>query len=306
MEEGRRKALLDMAGPDIRFDRPMRLYTTFRVGGPASVLLRPRTLAVLKRVHGYLLDQRIPWLVVGKGSNLLVSDRGFDGAVIRLRGELAGIEAGPGGSTLHAGAGATIRRLLDACAARGLGGLEFLAGIPGTAGGAVAMNAGAWGRETADAVESVTLLMRTGDLETRSPEQLGFAYRSCTLPPGALVTGVRFRVQPSAPDTVRRDIERNLECRRERQPSQALSAGSVFRNPAGDTAGRLVEAAGLKGRRIGGAEISPRHANVIVNRGRATARDVFSLMRLTRGEVLRRSGVALEPEIRFIGFFPEA
>lgn len=305
MEEGRRKALLDMAAPDVRFDRPMRLYTTFRVGGPASVLLRPRTLAVLKRVHGYLIDQGIPWLVLGKGSNLLVSDRGFDGAVIRLRGELAGIEAGQEERALQAGAGATIRRLMDACMARGLGGLEFLAGIPGTAGGAVAMNAGAWGRETADAVEAVTLLTRAGDLETRPPEQLGFAYRSCTLPPGALVTGVRFRVQPGRPDTVRRDIERTLELRRERQPLQLPSAGSVFRNPAGDSAGRLVEAAGLKGKRIGGAEISVRHANVIVNRGRATARDILSLVRLARREVLRCSGVALEPEIRFIGLPPE-
>lgn len=256
----------------------------------------------MKRIHSYVVAHEIPWLVAGKGSNILVSDRGFEGVVIRLRGELAEVDVRPAQEYASAGGGATIRRLLDQCAERGLGGLEFLAGIPGTAGGAVAMNAGALGRETGEVVREVRILTSKGPMVTYTPNGLGFSYRSCRLPRGALVTRVNFEVRRETPDEVRSNISRNLERRRRTQPLGFPSAGSVFRNPPGDSAWRLVETAGMKGKRIGGAEISTRHANVIVNRGGATAQDILSLMNLAREQVLRCTGVELESEIRPVGF----
>ncbi len=302
MEERHRRKLLDIAGPDVRFDRPMRLYTTFRVGGPASVFVRARSMVVLKRIHSYVIAHEVPWLVAGKGSNILVSDRGFEGVVIRLRGELAEVDVHPAQGGASAGGGATIRRFLDRCAERGLGGLEFLAGIPGTVGGAVAMNAGALGRETGDVVREVEILTSKGTLVTHAPNELGFSYRRCRLPRGAVVTRASFEVRPETPGAVRNNISRNLERRRRTQPLGFPSAGSVFQNPPGDSAWRLVERAGMKGKRIGGAEISKRHANVIVNRGGATAQDILSLINLAREQVLRCAGVELESEIRPVGF----
>lgn len=293
-------------GPDVRFDRPMRLYTTFRIGGKAAAFAAVKSLPLLERVVSFLRTHGTPWVLLGKGSNVLVSDDGIDGLVIRLGGDLAGIGMCEQETCLRAGGGVPIRRMLDACEGKGLGGLEYLAGIPGTAGGAVAMNAGAMGREIAGSVRSVDLMTFEGGTLSADADTLGFSYRSCSLPDGAIVTGVLFKVQKASPERVRDGIRRNLELRRRTQPVKFPSAGSVFRNPPGDSAGRLVEKAGLKGKRVGGAEISTLHANFIVNRGGAKASDVLSLMRLARDEVFRGTGIKLEPEVRLLGFEPGA
>lgn len=295
------KTLREIAGPHVRFDRPMRLYTTFRVGGNAAALFRAHDLKELGRVLAFLKAEAIPWLVVGKGSNLLIGDRGYDGVVIRLRGALTAMESSPRQGVIVAGGGMTNRRLLGVCAEKGLGGLEFLAGIPGTAGGAVVMNAGALGRETGDRVERVELVVPHEEPFQLLPQELDFGYRRCSLPNGAVVTRVWFGVRADDPAAVAWRIAANLEHRRKIQPRGFPSAGSVFRNPPGDSAGRLVEGAGLKGERIGGAVISTVHANWIVNTGGATAADVYGLMTRAKEEVLRRTGIALEPEIRVIG-----
>ncbi len=293
---------MEIAGSDVRFDRPMRLYTTFRVGGNAAALVRAGSLEVLRHTHAYAGAAGIPWVVVGKGSNLLVSDRGFPGVVIRLRGALAEVIGDEGEGVLSAGGGATNRRVLDLCVCKGLGGLEFLAGIPGTAGGAVATNAGAWGGSTGEALRRVELLTEGGEVENFPAGALLFSYRGCSLPAGSVVTRALFGVRREAPGRVRERIDRNLEGRRRSQPLRFPSAGSVFRNPPEGSAWRLVAEAGLRGKRIGGAEISRLHANFIVNRGGATAEDIFSLMNLARESVLRRTGIELEPEIRTVGF----
>ena len=293
---------MEIAGSDVRFDRPMRLYTTFRVGGNAAALVRAGSLEVLRHTHAYAGAAGIPWVVVGKGSNLLVSDRGFPGVVIRLRGALAEVSGDEGEGVLSAGGGATNRRILDRCVREGLSGLEFLAGIPGTAGGGVATNAGAGGWSTGEALRRVELLTEGGEVEDLPAGAFRFSYRGCSLPAGSVVTRALFGVRREAPDRVRERIDRKLEKRRRSQPLRFPSAGSVFRNPPEGSAWRLVAEAGLRGKRIGGAEISRLHANFIVNRGGATAEDILSLMNLAREAVLRRTGIELEPEIRTVGF----
>lgn len=301
MEARHRKALLEIAGPGVRFDRPMRLYTTYRVGGNAAAFFRAQNLAGLRRVLDFLEAASIPWLVVGKGSNLLIGDKGFDGVVIRLRGSLASMEGSRRKGIVMAGGGATNRRLLDFCANQGFGGLEFLAGIPGTAGGAVALNAGALGREIVDVVDRVELAIPHREPLRVSVHDLAFGYRRCSLPHGAVVTRVWFGVREDDPGAVSWRIAANLDRRRRVQPRGLPSAGSVFRNPPGDSAGRLLEKAGLKGERIGGAAISTEHANWIVNTGDATAADIYGLMTKAREVVLRKTGVALEPEVHVVG-----
>lgn len=306
MEERHKKGISRIVGRDVRFDRPMRLYTTLRIGGRAAAFAVVRILDVLKGVLSYAETHGLFWTVLGKGSNLLVSDEGIDGLVIRLRGDLAGVSVGEAGTYLRTGGGAAIRSVLDVCARDGLGGLEFLAGIPGTTGGAVAMNAGARDREVGDSVKRVELLTPEGEISSLGPGALSFSYRRCSLPDRSLITEVLFRIKRESPDAVRNRIRDNMEARRLTQPLCYPSAGSVFRNPPGDAAGRLVEQAGLKGKRIGGAEISTLHANFIVNRGGATAADVLSLMRMAREVVFRETGIELEPEVRMLGFQPGA
>jgi UDP-N-acetylmuramate dehydrogenase len=302
MEPRHRKMLREIAGSNVRFDCPMRLYTTYRVGGKAAAFFRARDMEGLLRMLALLEAQSVPWLVLGKGSNVLIGDRGYDGVVIRLRGTLAALEGSRRNGVLAAGGGAANRRLLDVCADKGFGGLEFLAGIPGTAGGAVAMNAGSFGRETGEVVERVELAIPGKEPVHVLPKDLEFGYRRCSLPHGAVVTRVWFAVRLIDSAAVSRRIAGNLERRRKSQPRGFPSAGSVFRNPPGDSAGRLVEKAGLKGERLGGAVISSEHANWIVNTGGATAADIHGLMTKAREEVLRRTGIALEPEVRVIGF----
>ncbi len=288
-------------GEGLSWDSPMTGYTTFQVGGAAEAFYRATDLMGLLKLVAYLINEDIPYLVIGRGSNLLVKDAGIRGVVIHLSGSMAGIEYERRQGTVMAGAGLSIQELLSECRDRGLGGLEFLAGIPGTVGGAVAMNAGAFGNEVGERVEAIRGVTPQGTAIQREKGELRFSYRNLELDPGTIITQVRIRLEPRPREAVSEGIAGYLRQRKALQPLDYPSAGSVFKNPVDDYAGRLIEAAGLKGKRVGGAMVSEKHANFIVNTGGATASDILALMRLIQREVKRFSGIRLEPEIRIAG-----
>jgi len=291
-----------MGGRRVRFELPMSQYTTFRVGGKGETAYFPEDEEELRGVLAYLTSERIPYLVVGKGSNILVRDGGIPGVVIMLRGALAGIQRDDKEpDILLAGGGATISELLRFCAREGLTGAEFLAGIPGTVGGAVAMNAGAWGKDTGSMVQAVRIVTPHGGMTTLARSGLGFTYRGSSLPAGAVIACAGLQLQGEDKEMVSRRIEDYLKRRKASQPLESASAGSVFKNPRNDYAGRLIERAGFKGTKVGGAMISTKHANFIVNTGGATAKDILCLMALARQGVREETGIDLEPEIRVIG-----
>jgi len=294
--------LLRIAAGRVEFDAPMRRRTTFRVGGNAEVLYAATDLEDLCRIVSCLVRENIPYLVIGRGSNLLVRDGGIRGVVILLSGIFSRIEGGqPDESDVLAGAGLSIAGLLIWCRRRGLSGLEFLAGIPGTVGGAVAMNAGAFGDEIGAWVREIRLVDPHGELHTVDRSRLTFSYRSLEREKGTIIAQAGFRLNPDTGKGVAVRISGYLRRRKASQPIEDASAGSVFKNPPNDYAGRLIEQAGLKGKRLGGAMISPKHANFIVNTGRATAADVLALMDAAREAVMRTAGIELKPEIHVVG-----
>ena len=242
-------------------------------------------------------------MVVGRGSNILVKDNGLEGLVILLGGSLARVEEKETDDiSVLAGAGLHLVELLSYCRSSGLGGLEFLSGIPGTVGGAVVMNAGAFGEEIASRVKEIHVVNTRGDLivKDRSSE-LEFSYRKLNMEKGSVIVRVLFRLTSEAEGTVAKRISDYLKRKKESQPLEYPSAGSVFKNPPDDYAGRLIEKAGLKGKKIGGAMISEKHANFIVNTGGAKAKDILDLMYLAQETVKKETGIQLEPEIRVVG-----
>jgi UDP-N-acetylmuramate dehydrogenase len=280
----------------------MDQYTTFRIGGKVDALYFTRQLRELQKTVSYLTKEHIAYLVVGRGSNLLVKDGGFKGVVIIMGGELAGIEENKKDKQiLMAGAGLGLAQLLNHCTRRGLGGLEFLAGIPGSVGGAVTMNAGAFGKDMGSVVQQIHVVTRDGELATRNRSELNFSYRELSVPKGTVVIRAKFRLVDENPEVVAKRLKDCLAKRKTTQPLEYPSAGSVFKNPPNNYAGRLIEEAGLKGKRVGGAMISPKHANYIVNTGGASADDVLALMELARKRVREQTGIVLEPEIRVVG-----
>jgi UDP-N-acetylmuramate dehydrogenase len=280
----------------------MAQYTTFRVGGKVEALCFIETLNDLRAVVCYVTEEGIPYLVVGRGSNLLVRDGGFKGVVFMLRGNLASIEkSGKTEGMIVSGGGVTIVELLNYCREKGLGGLEFLAGIPGTVGGAVAMNAGAWGKDIGSRVQQVQMITEHGELVTRERSELLFSYRALSIPEGTVITKVRFELDRERSDIVAARMAGYLKERKARQPLEYPSGGSVFKNPPDDYAGRLIEMAGLKGKKIGGAMISPKHGNFIVNTGGAKAEDILALMNLAQRKVRKAAGIELELEIKVVG-----
>ncbi len=296
-----RAALLEVLGDRVRFDFPMSRCTSLRVGGPADALATPADRSELARLLAVCSAERLPHVVLGAGFNTLVQDGGIDGVVIRL-GELRRLEERPGG-LLRAEAGVSHNQLVKLCLARGLSGLAFGAGIPGTVGGWLAMNAGVPERETGDVVREIEVMSPSGRQLRHLPrERLRFRYRGLRgLAPGSVIVSALLEVGSAEPASVRAEALRMLERRSRTQPLDVPSCGSVFVNPPGDFAGRLIEAAGLKGRRIGAAQISPVHANFIANLGGASARDVLALIELARAAVEDASGVRLGTEVRILG-----
>lgn len=299
MDERQKKELMRILDKAAHFDCPMGPYTTFRAGGKVEALCEVQDLLQLKEVLSLARREGLPYLVVGKGSNLLVKDAGLKGVALLLKGSLEGVEEKEG--KVRAGGGLGLAELVRFCHRKGLCGLEFLAGIPGTVGGAVAMNAGAWGKSTGGVVTAVEIITADGEGKTLDRSLLRFGYRKAALPIGSVVVRAHFQVTEDRPEAIGERIRDYLERRKASQPLEYPSAGSVFKNPPHDHAGRLIEAVGLKGKRIGGAMISDKHANVIVNVGGARAQDILALMETARQKVREQTGVDLEPEIRVVG-----
>ncbi len=283
---------------ELLHQEPLARYTTWRVGGPARDFYRPVDAGDLALFLQQLpADEPLLWL--GLGSNLLVRDGGFPGAVVAMQGGLADIHIE--GERVRAGAGAACAKVARVAARAGLTGAAFLAGIPGTLGGALAMNAGAFGGETWERVVEVTTIDRAGQLRTRRPADFGIAYREVHGPQGEWFVATTLQLQAGDVASEQARIRELLARRGETQPTGQPSAGSTFRNPPGDHAARLIEAAGLKGHRIGGAEVSPKHANFIINTGEARAADIEALIGHVQQVVEQRFGVRLQPEVHIVG-----
>jgi len=289
---------------EILRDAPLATRTAVRVGGPADLLVRPADPDALATLLRTVRRLGVPLAILGGGANLLVSDRGVRGVVLKLPQDLAP-ESGSG-ETLTLNAGAPNPRLSARAHARGLVGMEFIAGIPGTLGGAVAMNAGTRIGEMKDVISRVELATAEGAGFVPASD-LAFGYRRARLPPGSVVTRVEFRLRRGNVAASAAAMKADRDRRSSTQPLDRPTFGSTFTNPPGDFAGRLIEAVGLKGHRIGNATWSDVHANFVVNLGGATAAEVVALMRLARARVRERFGIALETEVRLVGeFAPEA
>jgi len=278
---------------------PLSRFTTIGTGGPASAFARPETVDELQDALRFARDEGLAVAVVGLGSNLLVADEGFDGLVLKLAGELARAEVR--GNVLVAGGGAPNAVALHRARAAGLGGFEFACAIPGTAGGGVRMNAGAYGADWA-AILDRALVADADGLRWHARDELGLRYRRSALRAGQVVAQVEFRLTPRAPDEIKRLVAELQEQRKAAQPTNKRTYGSVFKNPDHAlSAGRMLEACGLKGHRIGGAQISPRHANFIENADQASSADAVSLMAEARRRAWEQYGVELEHEVVFVG-----
>lgn len=296
------RRLQERVSGDVLIDEPLSRYTHYRLGGPADVLVQPASVDDVVTVRRLALEHEIPVTVLGGGSNVLIADAGLRGIVLRIGRRMNAVKFAD--DTIEVECGAPYPRLGRMAVERGLAGLEFAAGVPGTVGGALAMNAGVHDATTADVVQSVTAVDSHGDVVTLGRDDMKFAYRTSRLQqqPGLIAVKATLRLLPASPKEVREKLRAYMERRRRTQPVGTKNAGSVFKNPPGDFAGRLVEAAGCKGLTVGDAIVSPMHANFIINRGEATADDVRRLIDKVQATVYERFGVRLEPEVRMLGF----
>ncbi|MCX7667498.1 MAG: UDP-N-acetylmuramate dehydrogenase [Atribacterota bacterium] len=275
----------------------MEHFTTFKIGGQALALLDVQNDEHLEEVIILCEENQIPWRVLGRGSNILVSDLGFEGVVLRLRGDFADLRR-LDESRVEAGAGALLKKAVEFCIQHGLGGCEFLFGVPGTVGGAVLVNAGCFGGEIGNLVERVLWRNEKGQREWKSRDELCFSYRSSSLKQkNTVILKVVLKLLPRATDRSWEMIGTFSALRKNAQPLEWPSAGSIFRNPPGYYAARLIEEMGFKGLRLGQAQVSPKHANFIVNLGGATASQVEGLMEWIRREIYREKGILLENEV---------
>ena len=300
MDNRQKTGLVEILKESVIFDAPMSSYSTFRAGGNAEAICFINELPVLKKTVPFLNSEGIPWMTVGKGSNLLVTDKGIDGAVIILREKLAEVYE-ESNHMVTAGGGLSTNRLLKYCVQQSLSGMEFIAGIPGTVGGAVIMNAGAYGEEIGARLQKVSIVTSEGKTEEIEHSQISFEYRKTSLPVNAIVYSVILGLKKGKKELIKEKIESNFKKRKESQPLDMPSCGSVFKNPPGKFAGKLIEESGLKGKKIGGAMISPKHANFIVNTGNAKASDIIELINTTKKKVKEDTGIDLETEINVVG-----
>ena len=294
------EALSAIAGShQILENEPMSRHTTFRVGGPADVLFLPESEEQLLWALSIAREAGVPCVVIGNGSNLVVKDGGIRGLVIALGEGMAAIARA--GETLTAWAGASLARVSAYAQASGLSGLEFASGIPGTLGGGCAMNAGAYGGQLSDVLVDARVLL-DGEVRTLTVEEMQMGYRtSLPLRRGGIVISARFALTPDDPEAIAARMRELNARRRDKQPLNYPSAGSTFKRPEGYFAGALIEQAGLKGKRVGGTQVSEKHAGFIVNTGGATAADILTLIGTVQDEVADRFGVRLETEVRILG-----
>jgi UDP-N-acetylmuramate dehydrogenase len=291
--------ILSRSIEDVRRNEPMSEHTSFQVGGPADVMVLPKTVEEVRVVLKTARYLDCPLFVMGRGTNLLVTSKGIRGIVMKLSDNFSGLTFD--GNCVMAKSGTPLFVLVREAAMRCLGGVEFLGGIPGTLGGAVYMNAGAYGGEIGDFVEEVFLTSAAGDLVLQKNE-MDFGYRHSILAAVPLVvTGVRLKLIPCDEEESLKKLEELNARRREKQPLEYPSAGSTFKRPEGGYAGTLIEQTGLKGLRIGGAEVSTKHAGFVINRGGATPEELIALIEEVQTRVFQASGVWLEPEVKIVG-----
>jgi UDP-N-acetylmuramate dehydrogenase len=283
----------------VLFDAPMRQFTSIKVGGPADCLLFPRDVVELRKVVRYVRRKKIPFSILGKGTNLVVRDKGVRGWIISLTQGMKKIHMD--GEVVEAEAGLPLQRLVQYSIRKGLTGLEPFFGIPGTVGGGLAMNAGAWGVELKDVLLSMTLMSEDGEIVERPRSRLRFSYRRLIFPPSWIILKGRFRLKKGDKEESLQRVKSYSEMRKKRQPLDYPSAGSIFKNPKEGPAGKWIEEGGLKGFRIGQAMVSERHANFIINLGKAKAEEVIRLMEFVEKRVYEEKGISLEREVKVVG-----
>lgn len=288
---------------EVKFREPMRNYTSLRIGGPADIFAMPQDLSSLKNMHINLRRNKIPFFPLGGGTNILVRDGGIEGAVISLRSfRRTGVLSKDNKyAYLFAEAGTLLQRIVNFSKENGYSGVEGLAGIPGTVGGAIFGNAGAFGYEMKDVLISVEVMDIEGRIKRFKAEEINFGYRSTSISQNELILGAEIKLKKDEKEEVSAKIDDFLEKKREKQPLREPSAGCVFKNPAGLSAGKLIDEAGCKGIKIGDVEVSSIHANFFINKGRANASDFIRLMEEVAHRVKERFGVVLEPEIKIVG-----
>ena len=306
MNISQKEALAALVSHRVKWNCPLNRYNSFSIGGPANAVITVDRRDELPPLLKFLTKEKVEWQIIGRGTNLLVKDSGFPGVILILGRQFQTISSILEDSLedvkVKAGGARSLGRLALNCVDRGFTGLEFASGIPGTVGGSVIMNAGAWGDELATKIESITLVTTDGERKI-GRKDLDFGYR-CWNNYGkfgdkAIVTEVEFRLRRGDPEKIRERCLILQEKRRKKQPRGYANAGSFFKNPVNDSAGRLIEASGLKGAKIGGAMVSEKHANFFINSGDATAGDVIALMRRVQEKVKNDCGVDLEPEVHF-------
>ncbi|MCQ2496784.1 MAG: UDP-N-acetylmuramate dehydrogenase [Lachnospiraceae bacterium] len=288
-------------------DAPLADYTSFKIGGKADVLVNPETPEDIREVYLFAKKNEIPLYVLGNGSNMLVSDEGFRGIILLIKDRQPEINIGetenPKQVSISVTAGCSLAKLAQEAAAQGLTGLEFAAGIPGTVGGAVVMNAGAYGGEIKDVLDFADCMDEDGEIFRLSNEECEFGYRSSVIQKKKyIVLYASFILERGDVSKIKAEIKELNERRREKQPLELPSAGSTFKRPEGKFAGKLIEDAGLKGYSVGAAQVSEKHCGFVVNRGGATAAEVYGLISDIIEKVYENSGVVLEPEVRLLGF----
>ncbi len=304
-----KKRLDELVPGRVTYEAPLAGMTTFGLGGPAKALIEPNTEKELSAVLELVRENKLPLFILGGGSNVLFRDGGFPGVVIRLGpgfAELTVLEHNGEGVRVEAGAAALTAKLVTLCRREGLSGLEFLAGIPGRVGGALAMNAGARGGEIGQALSSLIVMDAEGQVAEIGAERIKVSYRKLELTENTVILKGMFNLRASRSEKVKTEIRRILERRLAAQPRRVKSAGCVFKNPPNQAAGRLIDEAGLKGRTVGGAWVAREHANFIVHDGRANAGQIIELMEIVRKEVKDKFGVLLDPEIKIVGMNGEA
>ena len=286
----------------VTWDVPLAPMTTYKVGGSARWFAEPRDLEELRSILE-LVPRGISVVVLGRGSNVVISDAGIDGLVLRLGGAFCAVDVDPDG-TVVAGGAVALPKLARVAASAGMAGLEFYVGIPGSVGGAVVMNAGGHGSDTAAVLEEAVVVdINSGSLTKRDVDSLGLKYRHSDLTETDVVVQATFRTTPGDPDQLEASIREITRWRKEHQPGGTLNAGSIFKNPTNDAAGAIIDRCGLKGRAVGLVQVSPAHANFMIATAGATAADIFSFVHEIQAEVRQMTGIELEPEIRFLGSF---
>lgn len=293
---------MTLGSDNVRLHEPMKKHTTFRIGGPADYYLCPHSTEELQKILQICRENKLEFFILGNGSNLLVSDKGYRGAVIQLWKNFSDIETED--NTITVKAGALLSKVAAEALEESLTGMEFASGIPGTMGGAVMMNAGAYGGEMKDIIKEVTVLTREGELLTLSKEEMNFGYRTSVVKEkGYVVISAELQLRKGDREEIRKVMDELKERRVTKQPLDMPSAGSTFKRPEGYFAGKLIMDAGLRGFSVGGAQISEKHCGFVVNKGDATAADVLGLIGEVQKRVQEKFGVALEPEVKFLGEF---